>query len=317
MKKLLATAVLLLFGPMAWAVTTLAPGDIAMVGMGTDDPDDFAFVALVDIDSLTEIIFTDCGWLASGGFRSGEGAWKYTAPGFMPAGTVVYCADLPSYAGTVITGLFALSTSGDQVIAFQGTDQEPNLIYAINDNITVSGIVWQTDALDANTSALPSSLTNGYTAVGMDPEVDNAAYNGTTTGTKEELLAAIGNLTNWVGDNVVKPSYPALFTLVSGVMGQPSITPVNFSLMPCLPNPANKSTKFSFSLSQNAKVELSVFNVLGQKVATLYKGSLTSGQHTINWNLKDAQDRFLPNGVYFYQLTDGSRNSTRRLLILK
>ena len=104
---------------------------------------------------------------------------------------------------------------------------------------------------------------------------------------------------------------------ITGVEGQPSISSVNFSLLPCLPNPANKSTKFSFSLSQNGKVELSVFNVLGQKVATLYKGSLASGKHTINWNLKDAQDRFLPNGVYFYQLTDGSRNSTRRLLILK
>ncbi len=103
----------------------------------------------------------------------------------------------------------------------------------------------------------------------------------------------------------------------TGVTGQPISAKSFFKLMPCLPNPAKNNTKFSFNLSQGGNVELSVFNVLGQKVATLYKGSLASGQHTINWNLKDGQNRTLPNGIYFYQLTDNSHNATRRMLILK
>ncbi len=309
MKKLLLMAAFLVLGSMTLA--QMAPGDIAIVGMGVDDPDDFTFVALVDIPEATEIIFTDCGWLAAGTFRAGEGAWKYTAPGLVAAGTVVYCTALPPYTGTIITGTFALSTSGDQIIAFQGTDQEPSLIYAINNESTE----WQTDATSANTSALPVSLTNA--SVAMNPEVDNVAYSGITTGTKAELLAAINNPVNWTGNDASKPEYPTSFTLVTGVEGQPSMATVNFSLLPCLPNPANKNTKFSFSLSQNAKIELSVFNVLGQKVAALYKGNMSAGSHSINWNLKDDQNRLLPNGVYFYQLTDGSRNATRRLLILK
>ena len=103
----------------------------------------------------------------------------------------------------------------------------------------------------------------------------------------------------------------------TGVTGQPISAKSFFKLMPCLPNPAKNNTKFSFNLSQGGNVELSVFNVLGQKVATLYKGSLASGQHTINWNLKDGQNRTLPNGIYFYQLTDNSHNATTRMPILK
>jgi hypothetical protein len=103
----------------------------------------------------------------------------------------------------------------------------------------------------------------------------------------------------------------------SGVTGQPPASRPVFSLQPCSPNPAVRDARFSFSLASQGRVDLSVFNVLGQKVATVYSGQLSAGQHSLSWNLKGQNGQQLPNGVYFYNLTDGSRSSTRRMLILK
>lgn len=329
MKKVMLVGILVLMLQFCSNALALNPGDIAIIGMWTDNPDTFAFVALVDIPASTGIIFTDGGWLSTGTFRtSAEGAWKYTAPSVLTAGTVIFYDTLNSawtpYIGTIVTGGgsgFSLSTSGEQIIAFQGTDAAPTMIYAVN-NDTTGGTAWQVTATNSNTSALPTGLVDGTSAVGMFPELDNVAYNGITSGTREQLLAAIGDPANWAGgDDSTHANRPVLlsgpFTVVTGIEGQTFGSISVFSLLPCTPNPSNRSTKFTFSLSLSGKVDLSVFNVLGQKVATVYSGQMAAGQHSISWNLKGQNGQQLPNGVYFYNLTDGSRSSTRRLLILK
>ncbi len=179
--------------PSAPQATVLSPGDIAIIGFNFDNPDQFAFVLLTDITAGTEIHFTDDGWLASGGFRTGEGEDIWTASADMSAGTVV----------TVTASGMALSSSGDQIIAFQGTLASPTLIYALNSD----GTGWQTDATSSNTSALPAGLTDGYTAIALS-EIDNAQYdiaNG-SAGTKDALLNLIGSTANWSGSNSVRQS---------------------------------------------------------------------------------------------------------------
>ena len=69
--------------------TTLAPGDLAIIGLNTDNPDSFSFVLLTDIGAGTEIFFTDNGVLSDGSFRANEGIVKYTAPSALSAGTVI------------------------------------------------------------------------------------------------------------------------------------------------------------------------------------------------------------------------------------
>ncbi|WP_163312209.1 hypothetical protein, partial [Enterobacter cloacae] len=66
--------------------TTLAAGDLALVGYDADNPDDFAFVLLRDIEAGTEIHFTDNGWTAAGAFRGGEGIYTFTAAAALAAG---------------------------------------------------------------------------------------------------------------------------------------------------------------------------------------------------------------------------------------
>ncbi|MCA9936989.1 MAG: Ig-like domain-containing protein, partial [Anaerolineales bacterium] len=195
-------------------VSVLGPGDIAIIGFNYDTPDGFAFVTLVDLDTGTEIRFTDSGWTAADAFRCCEGAYKYTAPAAIAAGTVItfpsadFTVDNDAIVGT--NGL-ALSTSGDQILAFQGASDTPTFVYALNSE----GTGWQADATSSNTSALPLGLTDETSAVALI-EIDNAVYTGTTTGTRDALLAAISNPANWAGSDVdlqVMPTDP--FTVLS------------------------------------------------------------------------------------------------------
>ena len=59
MKTILFSFILILTSPIILGQTTLSPGEMAIIGIGADNPDDFHFIFLVDIESGTEIIFTD------------------------------------------------------------------------------------------------------------------------------------------------------------------------------------------------------------------------------------------------------------------
>jgi FG-GAP-like repeat len=168
--------------------TTLAPGDIAIIGYNSDNPDSFAFVFLRDVEAGTTINFTDNGWQAAGGFRPGEGTATYTAPTDIAAGTVV----------STLIGTMELNVTGDQIIAYQGTAADPTFLYAID--FADGNGAFAGDATSTTTSAIPTGLTLGVTAVALP--FDNAAYAGPDSGSQLDLLEAISDTTNWTGSNV-------------------------------------------------------------------------------------------------------------------
>ncbi len=207
------------------AQTILAPGNIVVIGIKADDPDDFSFVPLVDLEAGTEIVFTDSGWTGSA-FRGSEGAKKYTAPTAITAGTVISlvanATDFTTANDTNVgTSGLSLSTSGDQIIAFQGASSSPTFIFAaqINSN------QWQAGATNTQESALPTGLTNGVNAVaagagpGAGDEFDNAWYSGTTSGTAAEILAAVANNANWTGNDATYTPFTTNFTITGGSTG--------------------------------------------------------------------------------------------------
>lgn len=73
--------------------------------------------------------------------------------------------------------------------------------------------------------------------------------------------------------------------------------PNTFALSQNYPNPFNPSTKISFSLATDAKVTLSVFNVLGQEVATLVNGNISAGVHSVNFDAST-----LVSGLYIAKI---------------
>jgi len=190
-------------------VTELAAGDIVIVGLNTDDPDEFSFAPLVNIAGGVSINFTDNGWQASGSLRATEGTLIWTAPSYgISTGMIINISGGVSNMGTVTSGggSFALSTTGDQILAYTGNASSPNFIYAVNDE----GNGWQADATSSNTSALPSGLTNGISAVALD-ELDNLIYNGAVTQDVNQLRLDVSNKTNWIGSDEIRQTMPSGF----------------------------------------------------------------------------------------------------------
>ena len=82
------------------------------------------------------------------------------------------------------------------------------------------------------------------------------------------------------------------------------------------PNPFNPSTIIPYQLPAATRVRLEVFNILGQRVATLVDGARPAGFHTATWNGTDASGRGVGSGVYLYRLLGGGERLTRSMVLL-
>ena len=83
------------------------------------------------------------------------------------------------------------------------------------------------------------------------------------------------------------------------------------------PNPFNGGTSIRFSLPRDADVNLSLYNLAGQKVVTLARGKREAGEHTLRWNGDDAAGGPVGSGIYLYRLRVGNRVVTRKLLLVQ
>jgi thiol-disulfide isomerase/thioredoxin len=88
--------------------------------------------------------------------------------------------------------------------------------------------------------------------------------------------------------------------------------PDEVSLNSNFPNPFNACTNIGFSLPAAGDVTLEVFNMLGQKVATLADGHFEAGDHNVAWDASE-----YASGVYFYKLAVGDKVLTKRMTLLK
>ncbi|MDO9067626.1 MAG: FlgD immunoglobulin-like domain containing protein, partial [Deltaproteobacteria bacterium] len=107
-------------------------------------------------------------------------------------------------------------------------------------------------------------------------------------------------------------------TINTGVNGRPEARTFALQLNPASPNPVTGGrTLIRFSLPEQADVKLEVFNVLGQKVATLAEGRLEKGFHSVNWNGSDGNGQKLSSGVYVYQLKALGKSLVKRMTLIR
>jgi hypothetical protein len=89
--------------------------------------------------------------------------------------------------------------------------------------------------------------------------------------------------------------------------------PSEFTLEQNYPNPFNPSTTIRFSLADAANVQLEVFNIAGQKVASIINGTeMAAGVHSVNFDASS-----LASGVYLYRIQAGSFVATRKMNLLR
>ncbi len=190
-------------------LSNLQAGDIAIIAFQTDNNDQFAFVTLVDIAANTKIQFSEKGWNGSSAnpafATSSEGVHSWTAPstGVLKGTTITVSfsstgtspvASLGTVSSTAVSGF---SASGDQLIAFQGTENNPVFIYALASN------TWLVAGAPTTTQSwLPPGLINGISAKDFSVETDNQYFNiANLKGTKNDILTSIGNTINWTRSN--------------------------------------------------------------------------------------------------------------------
>ena len=78
------------------------------------------------------------------------------------------------------------------------------------------------------------------------------------------------------------------------------------------PNPFNPTTTIAYSIPVSADVELAVYNILGQRVATLVSGFQVSGSYQVNFDATQ-----LASGTYLYRIKAGNHVSVKRMVLVK
>ncbi len=93
--------------------------------------------------------------------------------------------------------------------------------------------------------------------------------------------------------------------------------PATLQLSQNYPNPFNPVTRIEYALPQKQEVTLSVYNMLGQKVTTLFSGPQNAGIHRVEWNGTNRNGNMVGSGVYIYKLETEKKSITRKMLLLK
>ncbi len=213
----IASVSFIVFSNFATAATTLARGQLAFVGYNSDNPDQIAFTTTVDMDSTTEIIFTDNGWFAAGGFRSGEGTSTWMSGSNISAGTIV-TLDITNDTANVgtLSGGVALSADGDQIFAYQGTTPTSGADSNFIAGLQMNNGSWDITSSSPNTSAQPFT---DFFSLALNLEVDNAAYTGPRNFSSESAFqSAVLDTSNWTTDN----ANPLAFSTTPFTIPEPS-----------------------------------------------------------------------------------------------
>lgn len=166
-----------------------------------------------------------------------------------------------------------------------------------------------------------------------------SAYDG-TDGNGNDHLEVMARIVfvNWNGGTVPgpynqdMPEQGTVFRIISKkpnfagdslqVIATPTSVPISeipqsIYLDQNYPNPFNPVTTIRFGLATRAKVELRVFNILGQEVRELVSGEMEAGNHELRWDARNDLGRPVSSGVYFYRLRAGEWVQTRKMLLLR
>ncbi len=126
------------------------------------------------------------------------------------------------------------------------------------------------------------------------------------------ISASQASMSGLVGN--VSPSYWLVASHQTGLTNveNKQLVPKQFKLEQNYPNPFNPSTVISFTVDKAQAVNISVFNLIGQKIATLVNQMYAPGDYSVQFNAGN-----LPSGIYFYRLTSNDYVSIKKMILMK
>lgn len=128
--------------------------------------------------------------------------------------------------------------------------------------------------------------------------------------TDETVIVTNGS---FPGDVIVLPAQDTMITTSTPGGFEPVVPLFGKSW----PNPFRTTTTLAFTLDRRSDVRLDVFDVSGRRVRELAVRAFTAGQHTLQWDGRDAGGHALPSGTYFVRLEAGTRVDRRKVKLLR
>lgn len=132
------------------------------------------------------------------------------------------------------------------------------------------------------------------------------------TGDGKEELIVLAHKSSSINENIL------VFRndILTGIDEPPDL-PKKFSLEQNYPNPFNPSTTIAYELPRSCRVELRIYNSLGQEVRTLVSKRESAGSHKVIWDGKDALGRTVSTGVYIYRIKAGEYIQSRKMMMIR
>ncbi|MEO1032184.1 MAG: T9SS type A sorting domain-containing protein [Bacteroidota bacterium] len=267
-------------------------GDVAFSAYGsetaTNTPsgpiDAFTIVLLRSVTSGEELAFTENGWFAAGGFRSGENTITLEFTSSYTEGTQIIVGtnggtstleardDDGLVAGIISGSTLSLATGGDQIFVYDPANMPTS-------NANQSGFIaaihmngdWDADSTSATTSAQPTVFTDGVNSISIAPEVDSARVSMSNCANFSDintLRTMLNTASNWETDNTTAydQSTPVCdFKQTLGIeQAQPLVNAVRLT-----PNPVQNTFSLIMGSNGNSIDKLEVYSITGQNVLRL------------------------------------------------
>lgn len=257
-------------------------------------------------------------------------AMVFAANKFMPAaavtgdeGTVIVPLTIGNEDGVMAIDIPLKFSEGVSLkeVTFEGTrvehfDMKISRIDNV-DHTVVIGLINQLSAVTKEPLAAGDGAIANLVFEIVDPTITEIRLEKDVASAPAHDLVFVYNTRSNPGQialDEARPDFEAISIALSGSMGA---LPTSYSLNQNYPNPFNPTTEVPFSLPVGGHVELSVFNVLGQKVTTLVNGEYPAGNHVVEWNGLDADGQQVSSGVYFYRIAAGSFTDAKKMMMLK
>jgi len=243
---------------------------------------------------------------------SGEKGWHIEKKSWQFQYLVTINGDIPPEIEIYHVGLTSSTGLPDPVPSWTEIK-----IMATIDDVNPSGgesgvemaiLNWQKNSLEADTTS--RMMSQAFNLL-MQQYVYHTEMPGNTNGTV---------IYWWISAEDVQGNISSMNkqTLVIGTLAEINEPfPVGFELHGNYPNPFNPITGIHFSLDAYDQLDIMIFDVQGNLVKNLFSGTLPSGRHSINWDGKNETGISLSSGIYFYRLTSGSKNITKKMMLIK
>ncbi len=122
----------------------------------------------------------------------------------------------------------------------------------------------------------------------------------------------------FVSDMVVGDGFePFIFTVDTGANSNGEDQIAESRVVSCYPNPFNPEVNIAFYLQQTEMIDLTIYNIRGQKVRTLFTGVMSGGDHSCLWDGRDEKGIAQANGVYYYRLQTAGKTLSGKMVMLK